>query len=428
MDGIAGLLTEPIQPWDAVICTSPSVKSHALEILEAKKNYLVHRFGVQKLPTVNLPVIPLGVDTRRFEKLDMTKVSARKSLAIKQDEIVVSFVGRLSWHAKAHPLPMYIALSEVAKMMGKRVTLLECGWYANDASRKAFLDTQSNFAEHIRFLHVDGRTLEAVNDVYASSDIFISLSDNIQETFGITPIEAMSAGIPVVVSDWDGYRHSVRDGVDGFRIRTLVPDATHAQDLIYRYEMNVDTYDYYCGHTSMSNIVDVGQLIERLWQLVENADLRRKMGEAGKRRAREVYDWSIIIGQYKELWAELDEIRKNNADDLLNAPTIWPERLDPMIGFKEYPTGKLKATDLLERGSVNHGLLDKVLSDHMLTYAKQVVAPLEATRRALGSLGDKFTAGELSESFAPGNFPLGMRLVASLIKFDIVRISTGEAQ
>jgi len=56
------------------------------------------------------------------------------------------------------------------------------------------------------------------------------------------------------------------------------------------------------------------------------------------------------------------------------------------------------------------------------------VAPLEATRRALGSLGDKFTAGELSESFAPGNFPLGMRLVASLIKFDIVRISTGEAQ
>jgi hypothetical protein len=374
-----------------------------------------------------LPVIPLGIDTGRFEKLNSTKESARKTLAIKQDEIVVSFVGRLSWHAKAHPLPMYIALSEVAKMTGKKVTLLECGWHANDASQKAFENTQSHFAKHIRFLHVDGRSIEAVNDVYASSDIFLSLSDNIQETFGITPLEAMSAGIPVVVSDWDGYRHSVRDGVDGFRIRTLVPDATHAQDLIYRYEMNVDTYDYYCGHTSMSNIVDVGQLIERLSQLIENAELRNKMGEAGKRRAREVYDWSVIIGQYKELWAELDEIRKNNTDELLNGPTIWPERLDPMLGFKEYPTGKLKTTDTLEPGAVNDDLLDKVLSDHMLTYAKQVVAPLDATQRALASLGDKFTAGELSESFAPGNFPLGMRLVASLIKFDIVRIATGEA-
>ena len=28
----------------------------------------------------------------------------------------------------------------------------------------------------------------------------------------------MAAGLPVVVSDWDGYRDTVRDGVDGFRI------------------------------------------------------------------------------------------------------------------------------------------------------------------------------------------------------------------
>ena len=41
----------------------------------------------------------------------------------------------------------------------------------------------------------------------------MSLADNIQETFGLTPVEAMAAGLPCVMSDWDGYRDTVRDGV-----------------------------------------------------------------------------------------------------------------------------------------------------------------------------------------------------------------------
>ena len=84
----------------------------------------------------------------------------------------------------------------------------------------------------------------------------------------------MASGLPVVVSDWDGYRHSVRDGIDGFLIQTFVPEKVSSQDLIYRYEMNLDTYDYYCGHTSMTNIVDVGQLATELfsWLRVRNSE------------------------------------------------------------------------------------------------------------------------------------------------------------
>ena len=33
----------------------------------------------------------------------------------------------------------------------------------------------------------------------------------------------MAAGLPVVVSDWDGYRYTVSDGVEGFRVPTLAP-------------------------------------------------------------------------------------------------------------------------------------------------------------------------------------------------------------
>ena len=48
----------------------------------------------------------------------------------------------------------------------------------------------------------------------------MSLVDNPQETFGLAVAEAMAAGVPLVVSDWNGYRDLVRDGIDGFRVPT----------------------------------------------------------------------------------------------------------------------------------------------------------------------------------------------------------------
>ena len=38
MDAIADLLTDPIQPWDALICTSRAVQSNVRQILEAQLN------------------------------------------------------------------------------------------------------------------------------------------------------------------------------------------------------------------------------------------------------------------------------------------------------------------------------------------------------------------------------------------------------
>ena len=56
---------------------------------------------------------------------------------------------------------------------------------------------------------MDGRVPGVSQTAYAAADIFVSLSDNIQETFGLTPVEAMAAGLPVVASDWDGYRETI---------------------------------------------------------------------------------------------------------------------------------------------------------------------------------------------------------------------------
>ena len=172
------------------------------------------------------------------------------SLNINKNSIVVLYAGRLSFHAKAHPLAMYQALELSSKHTGKSVVLIECGWHSNQAIANSFLEAAQRFCPSIRVIHLDGRESKNRTLAWSSADIFCSLPDNIQETFGIVPIEAMAAGLPVVVSDWDGYKDTVRHGIDGFRSPTYMPQGGLGSDLAFRHSAGVDNYDMYCGLTS----------------------------------------------------------------------------------------------------------------------------------------------------------------------------------
>jgi glycosyltransferase involved in cell wall biosynthesis len=341
MDAIASLITSPVHPWDAVICTSNAVKDNVSRLLKAQVDFLKDRLGISKLTLPQLPVIPLGIHTSDFDFTDAQKAVARKMLAVEPNTLVVLFMGRLSFHAKAHPLAMYQALEVAARASGKSVVLVECGWHANEFIQKAYADAASLACPSVRVVTLDGRKAEDRQTAWACADVFCSLSDNIQETFGIVPIEAMAAGIPVVVSDWDGYKDTVRDGVDGFRIPTVMPQGGLGGDLSLRHALDVDTYDMYCGHTCSFVAVDVQATADAFVKLFNNSELRRQMGEAGRTRAKEVYDWKRIIGQYEALWAQLDEIRVSKSKDLKALTHPWPARMDPFHAFASYPTQAL---------------------------------------------------------------------------------------
>jgi hypothetical protein len=107
MDAIADLLTAPVQPWDAVICTSTAVKDNVQRVLQAQAYYLAQHLGAQRLALPRLPVIPLGIHSRDFALTQEQKAQARQTLGADHRTPVVLFTGRLSFHAKAHPLAMY---------------------------------------------------------------------------------------------------------------------------------------------------------------------------------------------------------------------------------------------------------------------------------------------------------------------------------
>ena len=430
MDALADLITDPVQPWDAVICTSTAVKNNAERLLQAQVDYLKGRLGITKLVLPQLPVIPLGIHTQDFAFNNDQKAAARKLLGVDEHTLVVLFMGRLSFHAKAHPLAMYQALEKAAATLpeGKKVALVECGWHANDFIAKAYADAARAVCPSVRVVTLDGRKAEDRETAWASADVFCSLSDNIQETFGIVPIEAMAAGIPVVVADWDGYKDTVRDGVDGFRIPTLMPQAGLGGDLAMRHALEVDTYDMYCGHTCSLVAVDVQAAAQAFIRLFNSPDLRKQMGEAGRQRARETYDWAGIIPRYEALWAQLAEIRQAQAGDLKPLPHPWPARMDPFAAFAGYPTGVLTPQTILELADSDADAAVRRVAGYrslaMVNFAKAVL-PDEAEVQAVldAAAGGTKPAAELVQGIAPERQALVFRALVWLAKLGVLKVA-----
>jgi glycosyltransferase involved in cell wall biosynthesis len=427
MDALAQLITAPVQPWDAVICTSTAVKSHVERLLQAQVDHLQQRLGVSRLVLPQLPVIPLGIHTQDFVFTEQDRAEARRQLGVDERTQVVLFMGRLSFHAKAHPLAMYQALQQAAQATGQPVVLVECGWHANEFITKAYAAAAAQACPAVRVVTLDGRQAAQRRTAWAGADVFCSLSDNIQETFGIVPIEAMAAGLPVVVSDWDGYRDTVRDGVDGFRIPTLMPQGGLGTDLAWRHAVEIDTYDMYCGHTCSLVAVDVQAAARAFERLFQAPELRRHMGEAGRARAQAVYDWKAVMGQYEVLWARQQELRLAQAPGLKPLAHPWPARMDPFHAFAAYPTQLL--TPQTQLGLATPGLQAaqerarawRALA--MVDFAREVLPTEAETQQVLeAAAAGPRPAAELVAAAAPSRQAFLLRSLVWLVKLGVLTV------
>ena len=99
-------------------------------------------------------------------------------------------------------------------------------------------------------IHLPGYVPEA-SGVLGATDITV-VPSIWAEAFGLSALETMASGVPVVVSDIGGLREVVRDGVDGRRVPA--------------------------GSTA--------SLREALAELISDPFRRREMGAAGRKRAR----------------------------------------------------------------------------------------------------------------------------------------------
>ncbi len=376
MSTLAQLPMTALRAWDAVICTSQAVRQSVDHLLNQQLEFLKWKLGATRFELPQLPVIPLGVHVQDYEFSEAQKVAARQQLNLTENDIAVLFVGRLSFHAKAHPHPMLVALQNVASKSSKKIHLIQAGWFANDPIEAAFRQAALELAPDVQHVFLDGRNSEQRTTAWASADIFCSLADNIQETFGLTPIEAMAASLPVIVSDWDGYKDTVRHGVDGFRVPTCMPIAGDGLDLASLYESGLINYDMYCGFACEFVAVDIQKTTEYFETLIANKELRLQMGQAAHERALARYDWRVVLGEYQALWASLRERRLslNSLDSLSNPFTAAVDRPDPFAFFSGYASQTLDDQAVLHWNHwVDEAAYQKTVSLSVHSYALKVL-------------------------------------------------------
>jgi D-inositol-3-phosphate glycosyltransferase len=250
-----------LEQADCVVSTSPNEEADL-------------RKFVSKKGTVR--IIPCGTDTQRYGLVHQEQ--AREQLGLDPDMPMVAYVGRFdprkgidtliqAW-AKLGSLSESSASDQVPKGQVYIVGGSRPG-SADDEETKRLkaLVKKLGLEETVIFT---GRVSDAdLLLYYAAANVCVIPSH--YEPFGLVALEAMASGTPVIASNVGGLKYTVRPCVTGL----LVPPK------------------------------DSDALAEALTQVFEQPDLWKRYGVAAQQHVQEVFSWSGVAGQLKQLYASL---------------------------------------------------------------------------------------------------------------------------
>ena len=304
------LLESKVLPCDSIICSSNAAKIATESILAKTEEYFNITFNSKCRFEGRIDLIPLGIDIELFKPWPDNHF--RNKLNIPMDSFVILWVGRVSFTDKGDLVPLINLVSNIKnKCIDKKIIFLIAG--SINTGHKLQIEEIINriiINDSVRI--IGNINPEDRHKLYSIADIFVSPVDNIQECFGLTPLEAMSSGVPQIVSSWDGYKDTVVDGVTGFLIPTMLP-AIH-EDFISLSTLNegIGVNENYDGfRLAQATAVDMSLYEQKIITLINNDNLRTKMAINSRKRAENNYNWPLILNKYFDLWDELLDISES---------------------------------------------------------------------------------------------------------------------
>ncbi len=288
---------------DSIICTSRASQAAMARTLEHVSEHFNRDFLRSVEYAGRLDIIPLPVNTERFKP--QPKEPIRNNLKLPKDSVILLYLGRISL-LKADLVPLLMVFREILiDSPASKALLVIAG--TTDAPYARSIETYVKtigLSPHVRFIYnLDDVAKESL---LACADIFVSPADSIQESFGLTPTEAMASGIPQVVADWNGYRDTVVHGETGF----LVPTYWTKCDSDLTISGSVMGWGFDHEALGQSVALDLRIMKQHLQALIQNPDLRHNMSVQSRLRAITYYSQSQIATQYEALWSELDIISR----------------------------------------------------------------------------------------------------------------------
>lgn len=214
-----------------------------------------------------ITIVPCGFDADEFEPV--SKEVARAALGLPADERIVLQLGRMVPRKGVDNVIR--AMGHLTRTHRIDAKLLVVGGDSDrpdpvatpELGRLQDIARAEQVADRVTFIGRRGR--EVLKLYYSAADVFVTTPW--YEPFGITPLEAMACGTPVIGADVGGIKYSVVHGQTGY----LVPPK------------------------------DPAALAARLADLYCQPEHARRMGAQALRRAREHFTWESVVARIAAL-------------------------------------------------------------------------------------------------------------------------------
>ncbi len=174
-------------------------------------------------------IVPAGFDPEEMEAI--SKPAARKQLGLPEDERIILQLGRVV-PRKGIDTVIH-GLARLVRDYDIRARLVVVGGESEDPdprinpelARLMKIAKKEKVADLVTF--VGRRQRNILKYYYSAADIFVSTPW--YEPFGITPLEAMACGTPVIGSNVGGIKYTVVDGKTGYLVPPKDPDSLAAR-------------------------------------------------------------------------------------------------------------------------------------------------------------------------------------------------------
>ncbi len=208
-------------------------------------------------PAEKISIIPCGFSHEEFSPVD--KETAREKLRLEKDEKIVLQLGRMVPRKGIDNVIQALAL-----LPDDKVKLLVVGGEQSETDKtinpelQRLTDVARSNGVTDRVIFTGRKDRSELKYYYAAADIFITTPW--YEPFGITPLEAMACGTPVIGSDVGGIKYSVKNGITGFLIPPKNPAA----------------------------------LSEKIIEILNNPALQKKMSKECISRVNKLFTWKKV--------------------------------------------------------------------------------------------------------------------------------------
>ncbi|MEW9585510.1 glycosyltransferase family 4 protein [Paraburkholderia sp. DGU8] len=237
-----------------------------------------------------IQIVPCGFDADEFRPID--RAVARETLGWQRDEFIVLQLGRLVQRKGIDNVVRGVGV--LKRTFGACARLYVVGGNSDapnelatpEIARLRGIASECGVAEQTTFVGRRGRA--QLRYFYSAADVFVTTPW--YEPFGITPVEAMACGTPVIGANVGGIRYSVANGVTGF----LVPPR------------------------------DPAALAVRLDQLRRDGALARQMGQAGLARAQAEFTWRGVGESLAQIYARVTSATRGAASETVVAKRVMP--------------------------------------------------------------------------------------------------------